>query len=133
MSRAFRSAALLLAPAALAACAGHRAQRAPAPSPPPATQAHAAAPAPAPTSPAEPASVTSAPVAAADAFASRILPMLEQHCTPCHFPGGRMYDRLPFDDPEVVRSKPEGILRRLKVAEERQVVEEWIRGASGSR
>jgi hypothetical protein len=38
-----------------------------------------------------------------------------------------MYGRLPFDNPDAVRSKPEPLLRRLKVAEEHQAVEEWLR------
>jgi hypothetical protein len=62
-----------------------------------------------------------------DAFRSRVQPILERRCTPCHFPGGQMYDRLPFDRAAVVRSKSERLLRRLKVVEEHRAVEEWLR------
>jgi hypothetical protein len=65
-----------------------------------------------------------------DAFRSHVQPILERRCTPCHFPGGQMYDRLPFDRAAVVRSKPEPLLRRLKVVEEHQAVEEWLRTPS---
>jgi hypothetical protein len=36
-----------------------------------------------------------------------------------------MYERLPFDDPDVVLSKSESILRRLKEPEEKRAFEEW--------
>jgi hypothetical protein len=62
-----------------------------------------------------------------DSFRSRVQPILERRCTPCHFPGGQMYDRLPFDRAAVVRSKSEMLLRRLKVVEEHGAVEEWLR------
>jgi hypothetical protein len=62
-----------------------------------------------------------------DTFRSRVQPILERRCNSCHFPGGQMYDRLPFDRAAVVRSKSEMLLRRLKVAEEHRVVEEWLR------
>jgi hypothetical protein len=88
------------------------------PTPPPAETPGAATP--------SPVAVTAAP-AGDDSFRSRVQPILERRCTPCHFPGGQMYDRLPFDRAAVVRSKSEPLLRRLKVAEEHRTVEEWLR------
>ncbi len=61
-----------------------------------------------------------------DLFAARVGPLLARKCTPCHVPGGRMYDRLPFDDPATVRRVKEGVLRRLKVPEDRSVLEAWL-------
>lgn len=52
--------------------------------------------------------------------------MLAESCTPCHFPDGKMYERLPFDDPAVVRSRSEGVLRRLKDPERRRAFEQWL-------
>ena len=40
-----------------------------------------------------------------------------------------MYERLPFDDPAVVRSHSEGILKRLK-GDDREAFERWISSAS---
>jgi len=37
-----------------------------------------------------------------------------------------MYERLPFDQPEVVSSHKDGILRRLKNPDDRQVLERWL-------
>jgi len=108
-------------------CAGRQPVAAPAQQAPP---AQVAAPAAAPASQPE-AVATSAPQASAIAtpeatFDASIKPILVQNCMPCHFPGGKMYERLPFDDPTVVRSHPEGVLRRLKDPETRLVVERWI-------
>jgi hypothetical protein len=61
----------------------------------------------------------------ADSFERSIKPMLARSCTPCHVPGGKMYDRLPFDNPDVVRSRLDSILRRLKAAKDRTLLEEW--------
>lgn len=60
-----------------------------------------------------------------DLFAAGVRPMLQKKCAPCHVPGGKMYARLPFDDPRVVASHSEGALRRLK-GEDRRAFEEWM-------
>jgi pimeloyl-ACP methyl ester carboxylesterase len=62
--------------------------------------------------------------ASADAFRASVQPVLARRCTPCHFPGGAMYGRIPFDDAEAVRSHVASVLRRLS-GDDRQVVEAW--------
>jgi mono/diheme cytochrome c family protein len=47
-------------------------------------------------------------------FASSVRPVLSTRCAPCHNPGGKMYERLPFDDPKTVASHVDGISKRLK-------------------
>jgi hypothetical protein len=59
-------------------------------------------------------------------FEARAKPVLESSCMPCHFPGGKMYDRLPFDKPETVASHSEGILRRIKDPEKRAALEAFL-------
>ncbi len=61
------------------------------------------------------------------AFDEAVKPLLARTCTPCHVPGGRMYDRLPFDDPETVASHAEGILRRLKEPDDKRSIEAWLK------
>ena len=61
----------------------------------------------------------------ASAFSTTIRPILATRCAPCHNPGGRMYARLPFDDPKVVSSHSSGVLRRLK-GEDRAAMEKWL-------
>jgi hypothetical protein len=62
---------------------------------------------------------------APDLFASVARPVLKTRCSPCHEPGGQLYDRLPFDNPKVVSSHSEKVLRRLK-GEDRQALERWL-------
>lgn len=58
-----------------------------------------------------------------DLFAAKIAPMLAERCQPCHFPGGVMYERLPFDQPETIRTLGTELFSRIRDEQERQ----WIR------
>jgi hypothetical protein len=44
----------------------------------------------------------SAPAHREQAFAKDVRPILEHRCQPCHFTGGKMYARLPFDRLETI-------------------------------
>ena len=46
-------------------------------------------------------------------------------CAPCHEPGGKMYEKLPFDRAETIASHREGVLKRLK-GDDREAVEKWL-------
>ena len=113
----------VLAAGAPGGCAGHRAASTPA-SAPAAERAPAAVAAPVPS--AEPAPAREAEGAPPDVFAAEVAPLLARRCAPCHNPGGKMYERLPFDDPATVASHPEGILKRLKDPDEHALIERWI-------
>jgi len=58
-------------------------------------------------------------------FDATVRPVLESRCTLCHYPGGRMYERLPFDQPPVVAAHADGIRRRLKGAD-LEALERWL-------
>ena len=58
-------------------------------------------------------------------FAGQIQPILAR-CTPCHFPGGKMYDRLPFDRAETVYLLREKLFTRLKDEAERQLIRDFL-------
>lgn len=93
-----------------------------APAPPPAAPAPPTeAPVPPPPAPAVPAAPSAEPVS----FEASVKPLLARTCTPCHVPGGRMYERLPFDQPEVVLSHKDGVMRRMKDPDNRQLMERW--------
>src|SRR5258706_14753060 len=47
-------------------------------------------------------------------FARDVQPILESRCQPCHFAGGRMYERLPFDRPETIRQLGQKLFTRIK-------------------
>jgi hypothetical protein len=59
-------------------------------------------------------------------FDASVKPLLARTCTPCHVPGGRMYERMPFDRPETILSHREGILRRMKAPDDRELLERWL-------
>ena len=94
-------------------CAGTSSRAAPA-APTPAAAAPTAIPPPSPV-----------PTEVPDLWASAVRPVLKEHCAPCHEPGGKMYARLPFDDPKVPSSHSAGVLRRLK-GEDKEVFERWL-------
>jgi hypothetical protein len=87
-----------------------------------ALQRHPALPPTAGEAPAAPVRETKA----ADAFRDSVQPMLARRCAPCHVPGGQMYGKMPFDDPEVVRSHEQGILRRIKEPADRDPLTAWL-------
>ena len=90
--------------------------------PPPPTEA---APAAAPVSPDASARVD---------FNSDVKPILEARCQPCHFPGGVMYERRPFDRPETITALGTKLFTRLKDEDERRVISAFLaqQAADGS-
>jgi len=59
-------------------------------------------------------------------FEKDIQPILQSHCTPCHFKGGKMYDRMPFDKSKTLVDFQAGILRRLKNEDELAKLREYL-------
>src|SRR5262245_10825489 len=51
-------------------------------------------------------------------FETKVRPILEARCTPCHFPGGKMYGRLPFDQPGTIRVLGTELFTRINAVEE---------------
>ena len=47
-------------------------------------------------------------------FTSQVQPILVKNCSPCHFTGGKMYERMPFDKDTTIINHEKGILRRIK-------------------
>lgn len=59
-------------------------------------------------------------------FETQVRPILEKKCSPCHFPGGKMYDRLPFDRPGTIRVLGTALFTRLHDEEERAVIRAFL-------
>lgn len=59
-------------------------------------------------------------------FKSDIRPILEQHCQPCHFPGGKMYQRLPFDRPQTIVRLGTKLFTRIRNEKEREVIRRFL-------
>jgi len=72
--------------------------------------------------------INTAPAAANDTinFTKEIQPILEKNCSPCHFTGGKMYERMPFDASQTLLSHKEGILKRIKQEEENGLLKKYI-------
>ncbi len=60
-------------------------------------------------------------------FKTMIQPIFEKRCNPCHFPGGKMYEKMPFDNPKTILNHEAGILRRIKDAEENERIREFLK------
>ncbi len=58
-------------------------------------------------------------------FTTQVRPILER-CQPCHFSGGKMYERLPFDRPETVTKLGEKLFTRIKADNERKIIREFL-------
>ena len=59
-------------------------------------------------------------------FISQIQPILVKNCSPCHFTGGKMYERMPFDKDTTIINHETGILKRIK-GEENLLIKTFIK------
>jgi hypothetical protein len=71
-------------------------------------------------------SQTEAPAPATIDFARDVQPILEKRCQPCHFPGGKMYDKLPFDRAETIDKLGTKLFTRIKKDEEQAVIRGFL-------
>ncbi len=104
---------------ALQGCAPKQAPKlVPSTSPEPATQAFAFTQ-PAPDAPVD--------------FQSQILPIVVERCSPCHFPGGKMYSRLPFDQGATIQQLGTKLFTRIKGPQEQALIMRFLEqnGAAG--
>ena len=116
----------LMASAILSRCASGRVKSAPAEAPAAATASTAAATAPAiaPEAPAAP-PATPAHSDRID-FNTHILPVLQEKCSPCHFAGGRMYDRLPFDQEGTILLLGTNLFTRLREPLDQELIRAYL-------
>ena len=59
-------------------------------------------------------------------FATQVRPLLESRCTPCHFAGGKMYERLPFDRPATIKKLGTKLFTRIKDEKEQRLLSEFL-------
>ena len=59
-------------------------------------------------------------------FHKDVLPLLQANCNPCHFPSGKMYKKLPFDDSTTVATLGKKLNTRLKQKEQQAIINGWI-------
>ena len=59
-------------------------------------------------------------------YNTEVLPVLQKNCSPCHFTGGKMYERMPFDNPDTILSHQTGILKRMKDQPEAALIKQFV-------
>ena len=62
-------------------------------------------------------------------FDKTIKPILQARCQPCHFQGGKMHDKLPFDKPETITRLGTKLFGRIKDEKEQHVIREFLEAA----
>jgi hypothetical protein len=63
-------------------------------------------------------------------FDRDVRPILERRCQPCHFAGGKMYDRLPFDRARTITRLGARLFTRIKDADEQAAIRTYLDAAS---
>ena len=59
-------------------------------------------------------------------FDTQLKPIFQSKCMPCHFSGGQMYDRLPFDKPATIRKLGTRLFTRIKEENDRRMIEDFL-------
>lgn len=70
-------------------------------------------------------STSSATKAGVD-FDTQLKPIFKSKCMPCHFEGGQMYDRLPFDNPATIRKLGTRLFTRIKEENDRRLISDFL-------
>ena len=65
-------------------------------------------------------------VAAKPDFETDIKPIFQARCQPCHFQGGKVYEKLPFDKPETIVKLGTRLFTRIKDEKEQQRIREFL-------
>ena len=68
----------------------------------------------------------SSPAKARVDFDTQLKPIFQSKCMPCHFSGGQMYDRLPFDKPATIRKLGTRLFTRIKEENDRRLIEDFL-------
>jgi hypothetical protein len=67
-----------------------------------------------------------------DYFNASVRPLLEKQCQPCHFKGGKVYARLPFDEPKTIRLLGTKLFTRIQSKKEQVVISTFLAQAPDS-
>ena len=59
-------------------------------------------------------------------FPTQIKPILEARCQPCHFSSGKVYQRMPFDRPETIKTLGTKLFTRIKDENERRLIRDFL-------
>ena len=59
-------------------------------------------------------------------FTKQIRPVFEERCQPCHFQGGKMYERLPFDRPQTIVRLGTKLFTRIRDEKTRDLIRQFL-------
>ena len=59
-------------------------------------------------------------------FETDIKPIFQAKCQPCHFQGGKVYDKMPFDKPETITRLGTKLFTRIKDEKEQRLIREFL-------
>lgn len=79
-----------------------------------------------PTSAKSELSISNSSSAARPNFDTDIKPIFQARCQPCHFQGGKVYDKLPFDKAETITKLGTKLFTRIKDEKEQQKIREFL-------
>ena len=60
-------------------------------------------------------------------FQEHIAPLLKTNCSPCHYEGGTVVDKYPFEDYKTVKRLGEKLNTRLKEKEQQALIVDWLK------
>jgi hypothetical protein len=59
-------------------------------------------------------------------FETDIKPIFQAKCQPCHFQGGQVYDKMPFDKAETITRLGTKLFTRIKDEKEQRLIREFL-------
>jgi len=59
-------------------------------------------------------------------FKTQVVPLMMRRCSPCHFPGGKMYSRLPFDKAKTLRELGTRLFTRITQPDEQALLVRFL-------
>lgn len=59
-------------------------------------------------------------------FDKDIKPIFQSRCQPCHFQGGKVYDKLPFDRPDTIKKLGTKLFTRIKDEKEQRLIRDFL-------
>jgi hypothetical protein len=59
-------------------------------------------------------------------FETDLKPIFQARCQPCHFQGGKVYDKMPFDRPETITRLGAKLFTRIKDEKEQRLIREFL-------
>ena len=59
-------------------------------------------------------------------FSTQVKPIFEKKCQPCHFSGGKVYEKMPFDRPETIKTLGTKLFTRIKDENDRRVITDFL-------